>query len=609
MNNTELQSFYDGYSLRSYEIFGAHFENDGVVFRVYAPNAKSVRLLGDFNDWNDSQTFLNKINAEVWEITIPGLSEYAQYKYAIEGPDGSLVQKNDPYAFYNELRPGWCSKVVNLDEYKWTDEAWLKQRTNNLDRPMNIYEIHLGGYKHSVEGKWFTYYEMIEEVIPYVKGMGYTHIELMPLNEYPFDGSWGYQQYGYFSITSRYGSPYQLMMFIDACHNNGIGVIMDVVLAHFVKDSFGLARFDGTPLFESSDKSKAESQWDTYYFDFTKNHVISFLLSSSNMWIEKYHMDGLRVDAVSNLIYFNGDSSKGENQASISFLKRFNYYLHVNHPGIMTIAEDSTAYGAVTKPVEFGGLGFDYKWDLGWMNDTLKYYKLDPEYRKYNHNLINFSMAYFYSENFLLPLSHDEVVHMKGSVLNKMWGTYEQKFAQCRNLMVYMYTHPGKKLNFMGNEIATFREFIESRDLDWSILQYPMHDSYHRLIRDLNLIYSGHEAFWKKDYDPSGYKWIDADNSQDRVYSYIRYEEKKCYVVVLNMAPVSHEQFELGVPTDGLYTEIMNSEKDIYSGCNMCNFTPVKATKEEKNGYPCKLTIRLAPFAGVIFEANLPDNK
>ena len=606
MDNKELQSFYDGYSLHSYEIFGAHFENGGVVFRLFAPNAKSVRLIGDFNGWNDSQTFLNKINKEVWETFVPGLSDYARYKYVIEQQDGKLVAKNDPYAFYNELRPDWCCKVVSLDQYKWTDDAWLKQRTNCLDKPVNMYEVHLGGYKHNAEGKWLTYYEMINELVPYVKEMGYTHIELMPLNEFPFDGSWGYQQYGYFSITSRYGSPYQLMMFIDACHKAGLGVIMDVVLAHFVKDDFGLAYFDGSHLFESSNPADAESQWDTYYFDFSKNHVVSFLMSSVSMWINKYHIDGIRVDAVSNLVYWGGDSRRGENQPAVSFLKRLNYYLHINYPGIMVIAEDSTAYPNVTKPVEFGGLGFDYKWDLGWMNDTLKYYKMDPEFRKYHHNLINFSMAYFYSENFLLPLSHDEVVHMKGSVLNKMWGNYEQKFAQCRNLMVYMYTHPGKKLNFMGNEIATFREFIEERELDWSVLRYPMHDSYRRLIRDLNTIYKAHDAFWAQDYKLEGYKWIDADNNNDRVYSYMRFGKDKFYVVVLNMAPVSHEQFELGVPAEGEYVEMLNSEKDIYSGCNMCNFTPVKATKGEKNGFPNKISIRLAPFAGVIFEAQLP---
>ncbi|MBR0474069.1 MAG: 1,4-alpha-glucan branching protein GlgB [Erysipelotrichaceae bacterium] len=603
MNNKELQSYYDGYSVKAYDIFGAHFVEGGVVFRLYAPNAKSVRLIGDFNNWDREATFLKKINNEIWETTVGGLQEYAQYKYVIESQDGKLMEKVDPYAFYNEMRPGWVCKVVNLDEYKWTDEEWMKNRTLNFDKPMNIYEVHLGGFKHHGAGRWFTYYEMIDELIPYVKEMGYTHIELMPLNEYPFDGSWGYQQYGYFSVTSRYGNCYQLMMFIDACHKNGIGVIMDIVMAHFVKDSFGLIKFDGTCVYENSDPSKSESQWDTHYFDFAKNEVVSFLMSSAGLWLDKYHMDGLRVDAVSNLIYYNGDSTKGENNGAIAFIKRFNYHLHANYPGAMIIAEDSTSYPRVTEKVEYGGLGFDYKWDLGWMNDTLRYYKMDPEYRKYHHNLINFSMAYFYSEKFILPFSHDEVVHSKGTIVDKMWGNYEEKFAQCRNLMVYMYTHPGKKLNFMGNEIASFREFDEQKELDWFLLTYPAHDSFKRMIRDLNEIYKSDEAFWKDDYSWDGFKWIDADNNEQRIYSYVRFGREYVYVVVLNMAPVSYEEFELGVPTYGYYTEILNSEKDIYSGCNMCNFTKVQAKKPGKNGMHYSMKIRLAPYAGVILRA------
>lgn len=603
MNNKELQSYYDGYSLKAYDIFGAHFVEGGVVFRLYAPNAKSVRLIGDFNNWDREATFLKKVTNEIWEVTVEGLQEYAQYKYVIESQDGKLMEKADPYAFYNEMRPGWVCKVVNLDEYKWTDQDWMKSRTLNFDKPMNIYEVHLGGFKHHGAGRWFTYYEMIDELIPYVKEMGYTHIELMPLNEYPFDGSWGYQQYGYFSVTSRYGNCYQLMMFIDACHKNGIGVIMDIVMAHFVKDSFGLIKFDGTCVYENSDPSQSESQWDTHYFDFAKNEVVSFLMSSAGLWLDKYHMDGLRVDAVSNLIYYNGDSRKGENDGAIAFIKRFNYHLHANYPGAMIIAEDSTSYPRVTEKVEYGGLGFDYKWDLGWMNDTLRYYKMDPEYRKYHHNLINFSMAYFYSEKFILPFSHDEVVHSKGTIVDKMWGNYEEKFAQCRNLMVYMYTHPGKKLNFMGNEIASFREFDEQKELDWFLLSYPAHDSFKRMIRDLNEIYKSDEAFWKDDYSWDGFKWIDADNNEQRIYSYVRFGREYVYVVVLNMAPVSYEEFELGVPTYGYYTEILNSEKDIYSGCNMCNFTKVQAKKPGKNGMHYSMKIRLAPYAGVILRA------
>lgn len=605
MDYTELQSFYDGYSLHSYNIFGAHFTEGGVCFRVFAPNAASVRLVGDFNGWNNQATFLQKINSEIWEVTIPNLEEYSQYKYVIEDRKGKLVEKADPYAFYGEMRPGFSCKVASLEGYPWHDYDWMCQRDNNLNRPLNIYEVHLGGFKHHGAGRWFSYEEMVTELIPYVKDMGYTHIELMPLNEYPFDGSWGYQQYGYFSITARYGNPKQLMYFIDQCHQNGIGVIMDVVLCHFVKDTFGLVKFDGTCLYESPDSKKAQSQWDTYYFNFESNIVNSFLISSAALWLDKYHCDGLRVDAVSNLIYWHGDSSQGENTAAISFIKRFNYYLHTNYPGIMIIAEDSTAYGKVTKPTEYGGLGFDYKWDLGWMNDTIKYYNMDPEYRHYNHTLINFSMAYFYSENFILPLSHDEVVHAKGSVVNKMWGDYEQRFAQARNLMVYMFTHPGKKLNFMGNEFASFREFDENRELDWSLLQYPTHDSFKRLCRDLNNIYRSEEGLWNGEYSYDTFKWIDADNAEQRIFSYIRYGKEYCYVVVLNMSPVSYENFELGVPTYGYYTEIMNSEKDIYSGCNMCNFTRRVARKPGRHNLPYYINIRIAPYGGIIFKAKL----
>lgn len=598
MDLSTLDSFYDGYGMKSYEFFGAHLLSNGVMFRLYAPNAKSVRLAGDFNNWDIQKTFMNRNPLGYWELFVAELKEYARYKYIIEQNDGKLVEKADPYGFYNELRPAWSNKVVNLDNYKWNDDLWIEKRSRNFDKPVNIYEVHLGGFKHNEDDKWYTYYELIEQLIPYVKEMGYTHIELMPLNEHGLDKSWGYQQFGYHSITSRYGSPYQLMMFIDACHQNNIGVIMDVVLAHFVKDEYGLINFDGTDLY-GMDK---ESSWGTKYFDFGKKTVCSFLMSSVELWLDKYHIDGLRMDAVSNLIYFDGNKDLGQNIKAIEFIKQLNYYIHELHPNVMTIAEDSSDYSQVTSST---GLGFDYKWDLGWMNDTLKYYSLDPEYRHYHHNLINFSMAYFYSERFICPLSHDEVVHSKKTIIDKMWGTYEEKFAQCRNLMVYMYTHPGKKLNFMGNEIASFREFDEDKQLDWFLLKYPIHDSFKRMIRDLNNIYYYNEAFYRYDYSLKGFKWIDADNNQQRIYSYLRFDDKKCYVVILNMAPVAYENYEIGVPTYGYFSEIMNSEKDIYGGCNMCNFHKVVARKGNIHGFKYKINIRIAPYAAIIFEAKL----
>ncbi len=597
MDYSNLDSFYSGSGLRSYDFFGAKLQKNGVMFRLYAPNAKSVRIAGDFNDWNDHDTFMVINPKGYWELFISGLKEYARYKYIIEQTDGKLVQKADPYGFYNELRPSWSNKVVSLD-YDWKDQDWMNKRDRNFDRPLNIYELHLGGFKHKEDDSWFTYYEMIDVVIPYVKEMGYTHIEIMPLNEYGLDASWGYQQYGYHSITSRYGSPYQLMMFIEACHQNDIGVIMDIVPAHFVKDDYGLNCFDGTELYEM----KLESSWGTKYFDFGKNIVRSFMLSSANLWLDKYHIDGLRLDAVSNLIYYDGNKTLGENKAAIDFLKKMNAHLHELHPTVMMIAEDSSDYAGVTSE---NGLGFDYKWDLGWMNDTLKYYSMDPEYRHYHHNLINFSMAYFYSERFICPFSHDEVVHSKKTIVDKMWGSYEDKFAQCRNLMVYMYTHPGKKLNFMGNEIASFREFDEEKELDWFILKYPVHDSFKRLCRDLNDIYRYNAAFYRYDYDPKGFKWIDADNKDQRIYSYVRYDDKKCYVVILNMSPISYEKFELGVPTYGYYGEIMNSEKDIYGGCNMCNYHKLVARKGNLHGFKYKIEMRIAPYGAIILEAKL----
>ena len=600
MKQNIVQSFYDGYCLNSFDFFGAHLTENGAVFRVYAPNARSVRVAGDFNYWNNSANFMNRCDG-YWELYVDGLKEYDRYKYVVEQCDGSLVEKSDPFAFYGEMRPSWSNKIVSLN-YDWNDWDWMNNRSRCYDQPMSIYEVHLGGWKHHGAGRWFTYYEMIDELIPYVKEMGYTHIELLPLNEHALDASWGYQQYGYFACTSRYGSPYQLQMFIDACHRNGIGVIMDIVIVHFMKDSFGLAKFDGTPLYESSDPSKAESSWGTCYFDFSKNTVKSFLLSSASLWLEKYHIDGLRVDAVSNLIYFQGNKNLGSNEDAISFIKRFNYHIHEKFPSVMTIAEDSSDYPKVTgDPAE--GLGFDYKWDLGWMNDTLSYYKMDPEYRKYHHNKINFSMAYFFSERFLLPLSHDEVVHSKGTIIDKMWGDYDAKFAQCRNLMVYMYTHPGKKLNFMGNELASFREFDENKEIDWLLLQYPNHDCFKRLCRDLNYVYRSKPSFWKDDYSWQGFKWIDADNANDRIYTYYRTDGDYIYVVVLNMAPISYEDFAVGVPDYGYYTEIINTERDIYGGCNMCNYHKVVATKQPQNNQNYRINIRIAPYAGIIFEA------
>jgi len=450
--------------------------------------------------------------------------------------------------------------------------------------------------------EWLNYEEIAHKLIPYVKEMGYTHIEIMPLAEYPFDGSWGYQAHGYFSLTSRYGTPKQFMTFVDECHINDIGVILDFVPVHFVKDSHGLRQFDGSPLYEYPNSTDANSQWDTLNFDLWKEEVRSFLMSSASFWIEMYHVDGLRIDAVSNIIFWHGNKQNGINDGATAFVRRLNYYLNVRYPGILMMAEDSSDFPKVTHPTTEMGLGFDYKWDLGWMNDTLKYYSLDPVYRQFHHHQLTFSMAYFYSENFILPLSHDEVVHGKGTIINKMWGEYKQKFAQARNLYAYMYAHPGKKLNFMGNELAHFREFDENIEQDWFLLGYHTHHSFNRFFRDLSHIYKHHSCLSHHDYKHHGFKWIDADNASQSIYSYYREDEESVVIIILNMTPVSYESYRIGIPYKGSYTEIINTEKDIYDGCNMCNFEPLVSEKHEAHRFDNSILVRIAPFAGVYLE-------
>ena len=594
MNEKLVNEFFMGEGINSYNLFGAHMVDKGVEFVIYAPNARSVRLAGDFNCWSNNTHFLKKDHRGIFYTYIEGLTQYSRYKYIIEQCDGKLVEKADPYGFYNEVRPAWSNKVVSLD-FDWTDQNWMKCRSRNFDRPVNIYEVHLGGFKRDKDGKWLNYYQMIDQLIPYVVEMGYTHIEIMPINEHGLDMSWGYQQYGYHSITSRYGSVDQLMMFINACHNNNIGVIMDVVLAHFVKDSYGLINFDGTNLYELA----MDSSWGTRYFDFRKNEVKSFLLSSCNLWLDKYHIDGLRVDAVSNMIYYDGNRDRGQNNPAIEFIKSMNYQLHQAHPDIMMIAEDSSDYPKVTAS---DGLGFDYKWDLGWMNDTLKYYGTDPIYKKYDHHKLTFSMAYFYNENFLLPLSHDEVVHGKGTIINKMWGNYDQKFSLLRNLYTYQFAHPGKKLNFMGNELASFDEWNENKSLPWNLLDFPKHASVARLIRDLNLIYQSEDAMKFEEYNPEHFKWVMVDNCNDSVYAFERSVNKSKLLFIFNMTPNYYENYDIGCSFKGKYVELFNSDKDVYGGYNQYNGLPLKTTEFGPYGLPHKVTIKLASFGAIILK-------
>lgn len=598
------EKFHQGHCLDAHKYYGAHFDYEstpGVRFTTYAPNARNVQLVGSFNNW-EKPLNLERLSDGSWTVFVPDVAEWTLYKYKIEQADGNWVEKSDPYAFASELRPKSANLVVNLGNFPWRDQMWINRREKYFDKPMNIYELHLGSWMKRDAHEWMNYEEIAHQLIPYVKEMGFTHIELMPLTEYPFDGSWGYQAHGYFSLTSRYGTPKQFMTFVDECHLNDIGVILDFVPVHFVKDNYGLRSFDGTPLFEYPNPHDANSQWDTLNFDLWKEEVRSFLLSSASFWLETYHVDGLRIDAVSNIIFWHGNKNNGTNDGATAFIRRLNYYLNVRYPGVIMMAEDSSDYPKVTHPTTEMGLGFDYKWDLGWMNDTLKYYSLDPVYRQFHHHQLTFSMAYFYSENFILPLSHDEVVHGKGTIINKLWGDYKQKFAQARNLYAYMYSHPGKKLNFMGNELAHFREFDENVEQDWFLLGYHTHHSFNRFFRDLSHIYKHHSCLSHHDYKHHGFKWIDADNASQSIYSYYREDEESVVIVILNMTPVSYESYRIGVPYKGSYTEIINTEKDIYDGCNMCNFEPLVSEKHEAHRFDNSILVRIAPFAGVYLE-------
>ena len=589
--------FFSGVETQAYNYMGAHKCGNGVEFYLWAPHASKVEL---FSSKDDFKVFYNleKIdNRGIWHLFIDNCECIYSYRYRIYHGD-KCFDKSDPYAFYSELRPSSASVMYDLDMYKWSDDEYMFKRNFSYENALNIYEVHVNGFKKDYEFNSYRYLK--ETLIPYVKDMGYTHIELMPIVEHPFDGSWGYQATGLFSATSRYGTPYDLMDFINECHLNGIGVLLDVAYVHFAIDDYGLINFDGESCYE-----KGMSQWGSCLFDMSKGEVVSFLMSSANFFLNKYHFDGLRLDAISNLIYNDGNRDLGENSDGINFIKRLNYHLKKENPSVILIAEDSTDYSNVTVSTEYNGLGFDYKWDLGWMNDTLDYYGMDPIYRQYHHNQLTFSMAYFYSEKFILPFSHDEVVHSKKTIVDKMWGSYEDKFRQCRNLFIYMFTHPGKKLNFLGNDIAMFREFDETKELDWFMLKYPAHDSFKRFFRDLCQIYKAYKAFYAYDYDFNMFKWIDADNNKQSIYSYIRYDDENAFVVVLNMQPISYEEYRIGVPIKGKYIELINSEKDIYGGCNMCNFKPIKAEKVESHNLPYSINIRIAPYSGIVFKVDL----
>ena len=606
MKNKIMDRYYKGCALDAYKLFGAHLCEErgkkGVRFTVYAPHAQGIQVIGSFDDWScKGHQMRRKDDKGIWSLFVAEAKEGDMYKYRVTQATGRIVDKMDPYAFYSELRPNTASIVTNLDYKKWSDEKWLAQRTKNFDKPVNIYEMHLGSWKKDEDQEWVNYKDIAKELIAYVKENNFTHIELMPLNEYPFDGSWGYQCSGYFSATSRYGSAQELMYLINACHRANIGIIMDFVPVHFVRDDFSLSYFDGTPLYEYEKACDADSQWGTANFNLWREEVRSFLMSAAAFWIDKYHVDGLRMDAISNIIHWHGNKDLGENEGALHFIKRMNYHLSEAYKGVMLIAEDSSDIANVTKATQDGGLGFDYKWDLGWMNDTLKYLEKDPIYRKWHHNNITFSMAYFYSERFIMEFSHDEVVHGKKTIVDKIWGSYEEKFAQLRTLYLYMFTHPGKKLNFMGNELAHFREWDEEKQCDWDLLKYPMHDAFHRYFAKLGELYSKTPALYETEYDWTSFQWIDADNADENMFSYLRKNENSYYIVILNFSPNAYKKHAFGVPEKGVYHELLNTEQDIWGG-EITELGKMKAVEKECNKLPYTIEVDVPAFGGVLLE-------
>lgn len=592
----DMHEFYMGNVFDAYDFFGAHPDDTGTVFRTFAPSAAGVCIIGEWTDWKEEPM---QKNGQVYVYHSPAARKGMMYKYVIYSQSGRM-EHCDPYGFAMELRPAFSSIITDLMDYKFTDIKWMQKRSKNYDSPMNIYEVHLGSWVENPddENGWFTYSEIADRLIKYVKEHGYTHIEFMPLSEHPADCSWGYQNTGFFAPTSRYGTPAQLMELIDKCHNSGIGVIMDFVPVHFAVDGYALAKYDGTCLYEYPNGSVGQSEWGTYNFIHSRREVCCFLQSAANYWLSVYHFDGLRMDAISRAIYWQGDPARGVNGCTVDFIKKMNDGLHKLHPTAMLIAEDSTSFPKITAPVEYGGLGFDYKWDLGWMNDTFDYFRTPPAERKYHHSKITFSMMYFYNELYLLPVSHDENVHGKATAIQKMWGDYEVKFPQARSFYMYMYTHPGKKLNFMGGEFAQFREWDETREQDWDILKYPLHDSFRRYMTDLSKLYDKRPSLYNGEYNPDCFEWILADESEKSVFAYKRCAEGETTVIVLNL---SDKEQSVAIPADGMtrFNELINSDSTIYSGETAVK-TSVTLKPSAKTG---EFTVKLAPFSGRMFDA------
>ncbi|HWR59092.1 MAG TPA: 1,4-alpha-glucan branching protein GlgB [Thermodesulfovibrionales bacterium] len=621
----DLHLMGEGSHYKKYEKLGSHvMEIDGVRgvhFAVWAPNAKKVSVIGDFNNWNAGTHPMYSLGQSgIWEIFVPGIGEGSRYKFEIRSKlNKHIAQKADPFAFYFELRPKSASVVYDIDGYQWDDGDWMERRPgiNWLEAPIAIYEVHLGSWMRMPEegDRWLTYSELGDKLIPYVKDLGYTHIELLPITEHPLDASWGYQTLGYFAPTSRFGEPKDFMRFVDRCHQEGIGVLLDWVPAHFPADGHGLGFFDGTCLYEHEDSRKGfHPDWGTMIFNYGRNEVRNFLISNALFWFERYHLDGLRVDAVASMLYLDYSRRQGEwipnifggreNLEAIDLIKKFNEVSHQYHPGILTVAEESTAWPNVSRPTYLGGLGFSMKWNMGWMNDTLVYFSKDPVYRKYHHNNLTFSLLYAFTENFVLPLSHDEVVHGKRSLLDKMPGDMWQKFANLRTLYGLMYGHPGKKLLFMGSEFGQWDEWNSEKSLDWHLLKFEPHEGLQRFVRDLNSIYRSEPSLYEIDFDYKGFEWIDFHDVEGGVISFLRrakdYDDFTLFI--FNFTPVPRTNYRIGVPVSGLYIERLNSDSGYYWGSNMGNAGGVYAEDIPFQHHAHSISVTLPPLSMVIFK-------
>ncbi len=610
-----LEVFHTGDSVRAYDFLGAHLVNrndkNGVVFRVWAPTARSVSVAGDFNNWNNEANYMYNIGYGVWEVFVEGVKQFCTYKYCIESEYGDRLMKADPYAFHAQTRPGQASVVYDIESYSWNDSEWFnKRKENNISSsPMNIYEIHAGSWRKYPDGNFFNYQKLADELIPYLKEMHYTHVQLMPIMEYPYDGSWGFQTTGYYAPTSRYGTPSDFMAFVDKLHGEGIGVILDWVPSNFPTDDFGLARFDGSPLYESNDpKTSKRDSWGTCLFNYARFEVTSFLVSCAMFWLDKYHIDGLRIGALSSMLYLDYGKTEGEwepnkfggkeNLDAVDFVKRLNTAVHMYHPDVMMFAEENTSWPKLTHKIEDGGLGFDFKWNMGWMNDMMHYMSLNSMWRPFNHDSLTFSFYYAFSEKFLLPISHDEVSHGKGSLIKQMPGKYDEQFAGVRAFITYMYAHPGKKLVFMGTEIGQFDEWNHEEAIQWDLLEFEKHKKLRTFFKELNKFYLDCKPLYELDTVWKGFDWIHHDDYTNSVIAFKRTDKNGDEIVsVCNFQPIRRDEYCIGVPKYGLYDEVFNSDEERFGGSGVVNGNNIKTEVMKIHGFDQGLSLTLPPLS------------